>query len=97
MYIMFFQVFWFTGKSFFGYEDIGEGQGQKPATHVMMFMVTALNMRWKLPIAYFLLPHSFSGKKRADLLRPRNTNYQTDFDSRTRSYKGDCGRNPYCT
>ncbi len=59
MYIMFFQVFWFTGKSFFGYEDIGEGQGQKPATHVMIFMVTALNMRWKLPIAHFLLIDSY--------------------------------------
>jgi hypothetical protein len=35
----------------------------------MMMMVTALNMNWKLPVGYFLLPDGFSSEKRADLLR----------------------------
>ncbi len=55
-------------EGFFGYEDIGDGQGDKPATHVMMLMVMSLNMGWKLPIAYSLLPDSFPCKKRAELL-----------------------------
>lgn len=32
-------------------------------------MATALNMRWKLPVAYFLIPDAFSSEKRAELLR----------------------------
>jgi len=63
------QHIWFTGTSFFGYEDVGDGPGRKQATHVMMIMVTALNMSWKLPVAYFLLPDSFSSQRRAELLR----------------------------
>jgi len=35
----------------------------------MMLMVTALNMSWKLPIAYFLLGDSFASQKRAELIR----------------------------
>jgi len=72
MYIyitLFRQHIWFSGRSFFGYEDLGEGPGRNPAKHVMMLMVTALNMGWKLPIAYFLLPDSFSSQKRAELIR----------------------------
>jgi hypothetical protein len=52
-----------------GYEDIGDGPGQNPAKHVMMLMVTALNMSWKLPIAYFLLGDGFASRKRAELIR----------------------------
>jgi hypothetical protein len=63
------QHIWFTGTSFFGYEDVGDGPGKNPAKHVMMIMVTALNMSWKLPVAYFLLPDSFPSQKRAELLR----------------------------
>lgn len=63
------QHVWFTGTTFYGYEDLGEGPGQKPAKHVMLIMATALNMRWKLPVGYFLLPDSFSGEKRAELIR----------------------------
>jgi hypothetical protein len=61
------QHIWFTGTSFFGYEDVGDGKN--PAKHVMMVMVTALNMGWKLPVANFLLPDSFPSQKRAELLR----------------------------
>lgn len=32
-------------------------------------MATALNMKWKLPVAYFLLPDGFSSEKRAELIR----------------------------
>ena len=35
----------------------------------MMLIVTCLNMDWKLPIAYFLLPNGFSSQERAELLR----------------------------
>ena len=63
------QHVWFTGTTFYGYEDLGEGPGLKPAKHVMMIMATALNMRWKLPVGYFLLPDSFTGDKRAALIR----------------------------
>jgi hypothetical protein len=63
------QHVWFTGTTFYGYEDLGDGPGQKPAKHVMMIMATALNMKWKLPVGYFLLPDSFSSEKRAELLR----------------------------
>jgi len=35
----------------------------------MMMMVTALNMDWKLPVAYFLIGDGFSSAKRAELLR----------------------------
>jgi len=60
---------WFTGKTFSGHEDIGDGPGPKPAKHVMMIMATALNMSWKVPIGYFLIPDAFPADKRADLLR----------------------------
>lgn len=63
------QHIWFTGRKFYGHEDLGEGPGDKAATHVMMIMATALNMDWKLPIAYFLLADSFSSDKRAELIR----------------------------
>jgi hypothetical protein len=63
------QHIWFTGTSFFGYEDVGDGPGKNPAKHVMMLMVTSLNMGWKLPIAYFLLPDGFPSQKRAELIR----------------------------
>ena len=63
------QHIWFTGTTFHGYEDLGEGPGDKPAKHVMMMMVTALNMSFKVPVGYFLLPDSFSSEKRAELLR----------------------------
>ena len=49
------QHIWFNGKAFFGYEDIGDSPGTNPARHVMMLMVTSLNMEWKVPVAYFLL------------------------------------------
>jgi len=55
------QHIWFTGKSFFGYEDIGDGPGENPAKHVMMLMVTSLNMGWKLPIGK--VPCLFDGKE----------------------------------
>ena len=63
------QHIWFTGTTFHGYEDIGDGAGSRPATHVMMIMATALNMSFKIPVAYFLIPDGFSAEKRADLLR----------------------------
>ena len=63
------QHLWFTGTTFHGYEDIGDGPGSSPATHVMLIMVTALNMSLKIPVAYFLIPNGFSAEKRADLLR----------------------------
>ena len=63
------QQLWFTGTTFHGYEDIGDGPGIKAATHVMMIMATALNMSWKLPVAYFLIPDGFSAEKREELLR----------------------------
>jgi hypothetical protein len=63
------QHVWYTGTCFYGYEDLGDGPGGKPAKHVMMFMVTALNMDWKLPIAYFLLADGFKSFQRAQLLR----------------------------
>jgi len=97
---MFFQVFWFTGKSFFGYEDIGEGQGQKPATHVMMFMVTALNMRWKLPIAYFLYFHTVFLARSEPIccaLETQTIKQILIAGLEVTRYKGDCSRNPYCT
>ena len=34
-----------------------------------MIMATALNMSWKLPVAYFLIPDGFSAEKREELLR----------------------------
>ena len=55
------QHIWFTGKSFFGYEDIGDGPGENPAKHVMMLMVTSLNMGWKLPIGK--VPCLFDGNE----------------------------------
>lgn len=63
------QNIWFTGTTFHGHEDLGDGPGSRTATHVMMIMVTALNMSFKIPIAYFLIPDGFSAEKRADLLR----------------------------
>ena len=63
------QPVWFTGTTFYGYEDLGDGPGLNPAKHVMMIMATALNMKWKLPVGYFLLSDSFSGDKRASLIR----------------------------
>ena len=63
------QHLWFTGSTFYGYEDIGEGPGKNPAKHVMMLMVTSLNMDWKLPVAYFLLSDNFKAKTRAELIR----------------------------
>ena len=63
------QQLWFTGTTFHGYEDIGDGPGIKAATHFMMIMATALNMSWKLPVAYFLIPDGFSAEKREELLR----------------------------
>lgn len=35
----------------------------------MMMMITALNMSWKLPVAYFLLRDGFAAEQRAELLR----------------------------
>jgi hypothetical protein len=66
---IFRQHIWFSGTCFFGYEDVGDGPGKNPAKHVMMLMVTSLNMGWKLPIAYFLLPDSFPSQRRAELIR----------------------------
>lgn len=66
---LFRQHIWFNGVSFFGYEDIGNGPGKRVAKHVMMLIVTSLDMSWKLPIAYFLLPDGFTGRERAELLR----------------------------
>ena len=63
------QHIWFTGTTFHGYEDLGEGPGEKPAKHVMMMMATALNMSFKVPVGYFLLPDAFTSEKRAELLR----------------------------
>lgn len=63
------QHVWFTGTTFYGYEDLGDGPGKNPAKHVMMVMATAVNMKWKLPIGYFLIPDSFSAEKRAELIR----------------------------
>jgi hypothetical protein len=63
------QHIWYTGTRFYGFEDIGDGPGRKAAKHVMMLMVTCLNMDWKLPIAYFLLPDGFKSDGRAELLR----------------------------
>lgn len=63
------QHVWFTGTTFCGYEDFGDGPGTKPAKNVMMLMATALNMKWKLPVGYFLIPECFSAEKRTDLIR----------------------------
>lgn len=63
------QHIWFTGTTFHGYEDLGDGLGEKPAKHVMMMMATALNMSWKIPVGYFLIPDAFSSEKRAELLQ----------------------------
>jgi len=63
------QHIWFTGKTFYGHEDIGDGPGTKLATHVMLIMATALNMSWKVPVGYFLIPDGFKAEKRAELLR----------------------------
>ncbi len=63
------QHIWFTGTRFHGYEDLGDGPGRKPAQYVMMLLVTSLNMDWKLPVAYFLLPNGFKSENRAELLR----------------------------
>ena len=60
---------WFNGSHFYGYEDIGDGPGTKLAKHVMMLMVTCLNMDWKLPIAYFLIGDGFKAATRSDLIR----------------------------
>ena len=70
MYLLFFlrQHIWFNGSTFNGHEDIGEGPGDHPATHVMMMMITALNMSWKLPVAYFLLRDGFAAEQRSELL-----------------------------
>jgi len=35
----------------------------------MMIMATALNVRWKLPIAYFLVGDGFSSDRRSELIR----------------------------
>ena len=35
----------------------------------MMMMATALNMSFKVPVGYFLLPDAFTSEKRAELLR----------------------------
>lgn len=69
VHLKFRQHIWFTGTTFHGHEDLGDGPGSKPASHVMMIMATALNMNWKLPVAYFLISDGFTAEKRAELLR----------------------------
>jgi len=41
--------------------------GQPLASHILTFMIVALNSSWKLPIGYFPI-HSFSGTERGTLL-----------------------------
>ena len=56
------------GSSVYGYVDIGEGPGKTPVTHAMVLLCTSLMSSWKIPIAFFLIGNSFSGKERADLV-----------------------------
>lgn len=60
---------WFNGKTYFGFEDLGDGPGKEKAKHVMMLFVVSINSDWKVPIAYFLLPDKFKGRNRAELIR----------------------------
>ena len=56
-----------------GYPDLGDCEGQAyvhlggektatPATHGMVFMVTALNGSFKVPCCYVVINEKFSGK-----------------------------------
>ena len=42
--------------------DLGGGPTSNPASYVMVFMLTALNDSWKIPVAYFVIDEKFSGK-----------------------------------
>ncbi|GAB0088164.1 hypothetical protein DMENIID0001_025510 [Sergentomyia squamirostris] len=56
-------------KNFLGYEDFGlkEVQNKKKlAKEALVYMVSAINGRWKIPVAYFL-SSGVTGKQKADL------------------------------
>ena len=41
--------------------------GKDLAAHALVFMATGVSASWKIPVAYYLVGHSLSGKKRAEL------------------------------
>ena len=42
--------------------DLGGGKTATPATHAMVFMVTALNGSFKVPCGYVIINEKFNGK-----------------------------------
>ena len=45
--------------------NLGGGNTTTPASHVMVFMITAINDHFKLPCAWFALSDNFSGKHKS--------------------------------
>ena len=61
----------FDGQVFHGGVYLGSRPSEHdymPATDAYIFIVTALNGKWKIPIAYFFI-NSLSGRERANLCR----------------------------
>ncbi|KAF0759376.1 THAP-type domain-containing protein [Aphis craccivora] len=67
------QLSYFNGK-LYGCDDLGtdnienDQDNVQEATNALVFLAVCLNNHWKVPIGYFLV-HSFSGSKRANLLK----------------------------
>ena len=59
-----------SGDDVLGYVDIGNGVKDDcapQASNALVFMLVALNDRWKVPVAYFLI-NGLSGKEQANLV-----------------------------
>ena len=59
--------------------DLGGGPTTNPASYVMVFMLTAINDSWKVPLAYFVIDEKVSGKDRNNkiyLLDKNLTNFE---------------------
>ena len=44
--------------------DLGGGGTSTPASHIMVFMLTAVNDHFKLPCGWFAISEKFSGKRK---------------------------------
>jgi hypothetical protein len=59
-----------TGKRYFGYVDFGgdiESDALPEAKEALVFLLVALNCRWKLPVGYFLL-NGLKASEKANLI-----------------------------
>ena len=60
-----------SGDDVLGYVDIGNGvkdDSAPQASNALVFMLVALNDRWKVPVAHFLI-NGLSGKEQANLVK----------------------------